>query len=93
MHPFCAALPAGVKDFFKPFVSPHNLDRVVALFPDCTKFHFSECSTREIVAWVEKIQVLTKSWEDVMLAKDLKWILLAALTAPRGTNLPYKFAL
>ena len=84
---------AGVSDFFKPFVPEWCLEEFVELFAGYTRYDFFGCVLREMmdqvgVAEMKYSKALESKVRDMgevqMRVKDLKWIILAACTSPRG---------
>ena len=87
------ALLADIEDFFKPFVPERSLQMFLALYPGCSRHHFMYGSDSQIVDWVveTELRLSQAPWKEHMESlkhelevKDLKWILLTALDAPRG---------
>ena len=84
---------AGVSDFFRPFVPEWFLEEFVELFAGYTRYDFFENVQREMMDQVVVAEkrywkaLESKLWdmgEVQMRVKDLKWIILAACTSPRG---------
>ena len=75
--------------FFRPFVLPGDLEDYVALFSNYTVLHFCYLRVSDIAELVRHTERYLPLWfpESKIVATDMKWVLYAACTAPRGTDL------